>query len=59
MNNYPACKEKINKEIAHQIKLALCTLNFVYLFSRLKVLTFINEKKSTKRKKTREKNPVL
>ena len=54
MNNYPACKEKINKEIAHQIKLALCTLNFVYLFSRLKVLTYINENNRQKEKK-REK----
>ena len=59
MNNYPACKEKINKEIAHQIKLALYTLNFVYLFSRLKVLTYINENNRQKEKNERKESSAL
>ena len=36
----------------------MCDL-FITIISRLKLLTFLNEKKNGKKKKKREKNPVL
>ena len=36
----------------------MCDL-FITIFSRIKILTFINDKKITKNKKKKKKNPVL
>ena len=48
-----------NKAITKKSVFGRNICDIFIIFSRLEILTFINEKKIDKKKKMREKNPVL